>query len=210
MSSRSGNRSAASITLAVLVFVLAIVLMVQPASADTITFSDTTDTISVGQTGSQHGVFLINTSTGPGDCTSETDQCLVSITSPTGATPTSSAISLNIAEAGINPTVAVSDYVQAILGTNSYVVIFASDPPADPNGPLGLSPLAGAPSISETGGIQTAFTLNWSDGTSDTVKFQSDLDATVPEPSAVPVAATGCALLVFVNRLRGTLRKKGA
>jgi len=197
--------------LAALVFVPAIVLMVQPASADTITFFDTTDTITVGQVGSQHNVTLFNTQTSTtGSCSAtESYECDVFITSPTGATTTSSSMGLNISEAGVDPTVAVSDYVQVVTSSDQYFVIFASDPPGDPSSVLGLTPIAG-PSIGETGGVQTAFTLNWSDGTSDIIKFQSDLDAPVPEPSAVPVAAAGCALLVLVNRLRGTLRKKGA
>jgi len=190
MTSRSGNLSGTSIKLVALFAFLAISFLVQPAGADTITFFDTTDTITVGQVGSQHNVSLFNTQTGlSGSCSAtETYACDIFITSPTGATPTSPAMNLNISEAGVDPTLAVSDYVQAIPGGTSYLVLFASDSPGDPSNVLGLSPIPG-PSISETGGVQTAFTLSWSDGTSDTIQFQSDTE--VPEPASIILLGTG-------------------
>jgi hypothetical protein len=143
MTSRSWNRSGTGIKLVALFAFIAILLMVQPAGADTITFFDTTDTITVGHVGSLHNVTLFNTQTSsPGSCSAtETFSCDIFITSPTGATPTSPAMNLNISEVGVDPTLAVSDYVLANPAPTSYLVLFASDSPGDTS--LGLTPLPG-------------------------------------------------------------------
>src|SRR5690242_12567702 len=134
MGSHNRNRKRVLIELAALGAFLAFLFIVQPASADTITFVDTSNTITVQHVGSQHTVILFNTETSTlGSCSdTETFQCDVFISS-TGNTPTSSTMSLNISEAGVDPTQAVSDSVFAQPGATNYLVIFASDPPADPS-----------------------------------------------------------------------------
>ena len=201
MGPHNRNRRGILIELAAPVAFLVFLFAVQPASADTITFVDTTNTITVTHSGSQHNVVLFNTQTStPGSCSdTESFQCDIFITSPTGATPTSSTTGLNVSEAGVDPTQAVSDSVFAQQNATSYLVIFASDPPGDPGAVLGLTPLPGAPSISETGGVQTAFTLSWSDGTSDTIQFQSDLDP-VPEPGTLILFASGLVSVMGLAR----------
>src|ERR1700686_1090145 len=112
MGSHNVIRRGALIELAAPVAFLAFLFIAQPASADTTTFLDTTDTITVDHVGSQHDVTLFNTQTSMnGSCSAtEAYECDIFITSPGGATPTSSTMSLNIAEAGVDPTLAVSDY----------------------------------------------------------------------------------------------------
>jgi len=58
------------------------------------------------------------------------------------------------------------------------------------------------PCIAETGGIQTATELLWSDGTVDTIQFQSDISSDIPEPSTVMLLATVAGLTMFVGRRR--------
>jgi hypothetical protein len=203
MGSRNGNRRGALVAFAASAAFLVALFMVQPASADTITFVDTTDTIMVLHDGSQHTVTLFNTQTSmSGSCSAlENYQCDVFIASPNHATTTTSPIGLNIAEPGVDPTQAVSDYVTTPtpLNSTSYLVIFASDPPGDPGAVLGLTPIAGAPSTSEDGGVQDAFTLSWSDGTTDTIRFQSDLDP-VPEPGTIVLFGSGLASVIGLVR----------
>jgi PEP-CTERM motif-containing protein len=203
MTSPSENRRS-FVGLAALSILAMFFFVAQPASADTVTFVDTGDTITVTHVGSQHDVALFNTQTSTfGSCSdTETFQCDIFISSPTGAAPTSPAMALNIAEPGTDPIQAVSDNVLANPGSNSYLVIFASDPPGDPAAVLGLTPLPGAPSIIETGGVQTAFTLSWSDQTSDLIQFQSDLDT--PEPGTLLLLGTG--LLGLGPALRRRIR----
>jgi len=57
------------------------------------------------------------------------------------------------------------------------------------------------PCTVETGGIQTVTQLLWSDGTLDTIQFESDI-SDVPEPSAVMLLATAAGLTMFVGRRR--------
>jgi PEP-CTERM motif-containing protein len=179
-------------------------LAVGSARADTITFVDTSNTITVTHDGSDHTVALFNTQTSSfGSCSAdETFQCDVFISSPAGATTASPPTSLNIAEAGVDPTLAVSDYldVPTIEDSPSYLVIFASDRPNDPSSTIGLTPIPG-PVTTETGGVQTAFTLSWTDGTSDTIRFQSDLDP-VPEPGTLTLFGSGILSLVGLARKR--------
>jgi len=193
MGSHNGNRRGVLIGLAAPAAFLAFLFIVQPASADTITFIDTNNTITVSQDGSQHTVMVLDQFGDPGSCATETFQCHIFITAGINITPmTTPAMSLNISEAGIDPALAVSDYVAENPTPKSYFVLFASDRPADPSSTIGLSPIPG-PSITETGDVQTAFTLTWSDGSTDTIRFQSDLDT--PEPSSLLLLASGLAVL---------------
>ena len=161
------------------------------AKADTITFNDTTDTITFTQVGSQLSIT-------PASCSSvEPALCQIVITSNSSTTPITPTMSLNISEAGLNPTVAVSDWLLAQQGTTGYVVTFASDPAGDTA--LGLTPLTSANAggsrpgtLSEDGTVQTAFILKWSDGSSATIQFQSGLDApAVPEPGSLILLGSG-------------------
>jgi hypothetical protein len=211
MGSHKGNRRRVLMQLVESAALLAFLFIVQPASADTIRFVDATNTITVVHNGTARTITLFNTQTSTfGDCSAtETYQCDVYIASKNGATPTSPDISRNISEAGINPTVAVSDTVFAqpasLSNKPAYLVIFASDRPGDlPSGGLGLTPAPGAPVIIENGDIQTAFTLSWSDNTSDTIEFRSNLDP-VPEPGTLVLFGSSLVMASGFLRRRSRL-----
>jgi len=44
--------------------------------------------------------------------------------------------------------------------------------------------------------------VTWSDGTVDTIQFQSDIESAVPEPSSILLLPTGIAVLGITKRRR--------
>jgi hypothetical protein len=164
--------------------------LIQPARADIIIFNDSTDQISVQQIGNTRQISVFGAGGASGSCDpGEVFGCFVFVSTPTGASPINptGTFNVNIAEPGLDPTQAVSDWLQYTHGSSesaNYLLEFASDQDRNVCNCLGLSPLS-SPSntITEDGTIQTAFTVHWSDGTTDTIQFQSDLD--VPEPGTL-------------------------
>lgn len=163
-----------------------------PARADVITFTDgANDQITVSKTGTSRVILAYNPVLACGASTESVfNFCSVTIGTvlPLGTVPTSSPLTLSIVEPTGN---VLSDTLQ--LAPNivalTYDLIFRSD-----NEGVSLG-TPGTPSIVETGQVQTAFTVNWSDGTSDTVQFQSDLETAVPEPASIAFLGSGLLLL---------------
>ena len=84
-----------------------------------------------------------------------------------------------------------------------YVLAFNSDPSFEsPSGIFGApcSPAAVACPVIETGDVQVAGTVTWSDRTVDTINFQSDA-ADVPEPSSILLFLPGFAGVFAARRL---------
>ena len=85
-------------------------------------------------------------------------------------------------------------------GLRGFTGAFISD--SDTVAPQACVPIMPC-TIIETGGIQNALTVAWSDGTVDTIRFQSDV-APVPEPSSLLLSLVGLALVgLWVQRGRG-------
>jgi len=155
------------------VFLSVLLFTDSPVIADTILFSDLTE-----------NVFITTTSTRVSDVSCGTNSlsefCLLTLNPPS---PTAILLSppatIGIAEAG---STSGSDEIAhgQIIGTQIAVFNFFSD--LDPGVPI----ISCSPPITncllETGGVQTAFQLFWSNGTVDTIQFQSDVP--VPEPAS--------------------------
>ena len=138
-----------------------------------IVFFDLTDTISY--TASDNSRVTIDTCPG-----APPEQCSVDISAPSpGATVVQFLSQVNIAEAEAGTPV-LSDQMTtdlSLAGAGTYFLIFNSllDQPNPPLCSTGL----GAYQMTENGLIQTAGTVVWTDGTIDSLQFQSD----APEPS---------------------------
>jgi hypothetical protein len=150
-----------------------------PVTADTILFNDLTENVSI-----------TTTSTRVSDMACETNPlfefCRLTLgpPSPTATLLSPSSATIGIAEAGSTSGSDQISYGQ-IIGTQILSFNFFSD--LDP----GLALITCSPPftncLTETGGIQTAFQLAWSDGTLDTIQFQSG----VPEPASWLLLAMG-------------------
>jgi len=163
---------------------MAFVLLVAtaPARADVIVFNDLADTLSVS--GSARLVF---------NCPAGTQTCTASLSAPAGTTFNGIDASLegvNIADPG---GLTLSDTLHAdppILPNGSVSLSFSSD--LNETGPLCATIFHGC-QITEDGTVQPVGSVFWSNGSSDVIAFQSDVD--VPEPSSWLLLATAFALL---------------
>jgi hypothetical protein len=159
----------------------------EPSFADTITFQDIGDVLSVDTTSARvhSSSCAIN----------EIEICTVVLDAPPGATfaftnePTPV---FAIAEPNTSPQVASDALSFNFIGppedATSVPLSFYSD---SDSRPLGSCPgNYGSCLITENGGVQVAAIITWTNGAMDTINFRSDIDE-IPEPSTL--------LLVFVS-----------
>lgn len=179
------------------------------AKADIISFSDTTETMSMSQSGSS----LSQISNSPCPATGAIiplEVCfqnyqkvggftLVDVVSSSGqsfATQPGDVFAVEIFEQdGSTP----SDVLVLSVQTDNQIQLeFDSGSDLLIDKYLVLLTLGGArflPSLTETGGVQDGFSLVWTQGGNDLVQFSSDIDA-VPEPSSIVLLG---GLLVIVK-----------
>lgn len=184
-----------------IVLLAAAYVLTSPVLADTITVFDGTDTLRVVHVGTSH-LFT-------GSCATNAqgvEICNFSLSSLTGATIKSTI-------GGGQPIVLIGEpggaFVSDIFtfegvtqGQSSFMGAFISDSDTGTQqacGPANFMPCT----IIENGGIQTALTVSWSDGSIDTINFQSDV-APVPEPSSFLLLVAGLTLVgLWMHRARG-------
>jgi hypothetical protein len=179
------------------------------AKADIISFSDTTETMSMSQSGSS--LSQISNSPCPGTgaflglevCSQNYQKVggftLVDVVSPSGqsfATQPGNVFAVEIFDQdGTTP----SDVLVLSVKTDNQIQLeFDSGSDLLIEKYVVLLTLQGArflPSLTETGGVQDGFTLVWNQGSNDLVQFSSDIDA-VPEPSSIVLLG---GLLVMVK-----------
>jgi hypothetical protein len=171
----------------------ALLLLPPRAQADILTFNDSTESPTVDL----HGSTRMS-----GSCTGET--CSVTITGPAGMFDggfTNTLVFLSYVDPG---TTNISDKFDYELTLHSATITFTSDSET----PLGTCPttqLLFCPA--EDGTVQTWNSILWHtlDGkqtVTDTIQFQSDVDA-VPEPSALVLLSScmlGVGLVVWKRR----------
>jgi hypothetical protein len=88
------------------------------------------------------------------------------------------------------------------VSDSSPALIFTSDIDSSPV----LCSAIGGCATAETGGIQTAGSITWSDGTVDTIQLQSDA---VPEPSSLPLLLI-LAMMLGVWKCRCTMKNRSS
>lgn len=178
-------------------------------TGETILFDDSTDTMSVSQSGGSRLVLS-------GACPNG-ESAVCDLTAPTLLSPfVFSVLSTSFVNDGPNNgflfitesgTSTVSDFFQVDLGT----IRFFSSTDISTFGSCTNPSLETC--IAETGTIQTAGTITWSDGTRcddshttcvvDTIQFRSDLEAAsaVPEPGTLVLFGSGLvSMLGFARR----------
>lgn len=196
----TARQSARLLTCSLTALVLTVGGWPTAGKADTITFSDTTETMSMSQSGSS--LSQISNFPCPGTgvifplevCSQNYQKAggftLVDVVSSSGqsfATQPGNVFAVEIFEQdGTTP----SDILLLSVQSDNQVQLELD---SDIEGPLlidkdlVLLTLNGArflPSLTETGGVQDGFTLVWTQGSNDLVQFSSDIDA-VPEPSSI-------------------------
>lgn len=174
-----------------------LVLLPQSSLADTIIFNDLTDVLSVSVTDPNREIVFLSESFERAD---------VIVLAPNNAT----LLNRGLFEiAFIEPNVPApdpfnvptSDSMLIESVTSQSGISFVSDPDA----PF-VSECAVITCEVETGEIQTVTELLWSDGTVDTIQFQSDVNE-IPEPSTVLLLATVAGLTMFVGRRRRRMHR---
>jgi PEP-CTERM motif len=132
-------------------------------------------------------------------------QC--SLTAPTAATFQSSTLPngnlYTIGEPG--PTLGlISDYFQLCFAGSRCTTTDTTLPLFFTSNPEGLNQFCFGPCTTiEDGTVQTAGTVTWSDGTVDTIKFQSDVNEAppaVPEPGTLLLFGSGLISIVGFAR----------
>jgi len=169
--------------------------LLAPVEAPTITFIETPaggagDNLTFTVSGMDHAVtpFFCNS----GGTASSNFACFLSVQS--GVFPFSTATPLGIPSTIdiVCPDGSLCDILQ-ITGNvfgNSYDLSFhVNKQPFD----LGA---ATTPKIVLTGTVQTGLIVNWSDGTSDTIRFQADPAMCAPEPASLFLFAAGLLSIV--------------
>ena len=175
-------------------------VLTSPVLADTITVYDLTDTLSVVHVGTSH-LFT-------GSCANNAlgvEICNFALTSLTATIQSTIGGGQPIVVIGEPGGAFVSDiftFEGVTKGLPGFTGAFISDSDAAPQqacGPANFMPCT----IIENGGIQTALTVFWSDGSKDTINFQSDV-APVPEPSSFLLSLAGLTLLgLWIHRVKG-------
>lgn len=184
--------------------VLSVVLLV-PLQGAIITFIETPavgggDNLTFTVTGTDHAVtpFFCN----QGASASSNFGCFLSVQS--GVFPFSTVTPLNIPSKVyiVCPDGSLCDVLQTAVNVfgNSYDLSFNVD-----KQPFNLGP-AGTPQIVLAGAVQTGLIVNWSDGTSDTIKFQADPAMCVPEPASLVLFSAGLLSLLGAAKFRRVLQ----
>jgi len=158
-----------------------LLLIPVPSRADTFTFNDLT-TFSVTQVGSSDTLVIQQCS-----MFSTSEICDISVTSndPSATvTSTSGGPGFSIGEPdGVNVSDDTGLGLFANGATNGWDSEFRS------GSDLSSGVCNGNCRVLENGLVQQAFTITWSNGTTDTVQFVSDVET--PEPSSLVLLATG-------------------
>jgi hypothetical protein len=158
------------------------------SNAATILFEDLTDQVSV--------VSAATTRIADLSCgTNATNEfCIFNLLAPPGATLLSDPQNIAVAE-GPGPSFVSDDIIAGVpIGRTFAALNFDSDVDASQSlFPCNTPPPTAVCTIVEDGTVQTAFQLFWSDGTVDTIQFQSDV---VPEPATWLLVVAGLASLV--------------
>ncbi len=167
-----------------LVFAVLVVLFitVSSATADTILFNDLTDNVSITTISTRVTAIScgINSLFEFCDFTLAPPSSTATLLSPSAAT-------FGIAEAGSTSASDEIAYGQ-IVGSQILTFNFFSD--LDPGATIATCSPPITNCLVETGAVQTAFQLFWSNGTVDTIQFQSE----VPELPSIILLAIGMAL----------------
>ena len=176
--------------------------------ADTVTFLDATEHLTLGTDSSRITVT----------CQDSPESCDVILAAPSnGATFQSSSIGIPIFISDQNGF--ISDILQLVLHpafTNgvpydTVEITFFSDSDTASNSDFGLNcHLFGNPCIVESGAVQSAGTVTWSDNTVDTIQFQSDAgpDNPTPTPEPATLALFGSGLLSMVSFARRRILRR--
>ncbi len=179
-----------------------LVLLPQSSLADTITFYDLSDIVTVVVTNPSRVIGSSSVREG------RLEFADVTIGPPEpGATVENLEIVLYFTEPGPRDGCCVS-FVEQPLSDQIFIdseslasdyadvsfISFDDGPPFFITEECGIDPC-----VDETGGIQPGGSLLWSDGTVDTIQFQS---GEIPEPSSVILLATVVGLTMFVGRRR--------
>lgn len=166
-----------------------LLLIAVPSRADTFTFNDLTQSFSVSSLihdGSSDTISKLSCGVSP----IGTEFCFFDVSS-NDPNATITAPQNQLLAVGEPDFVLVSDLLGLNLTLNSagtptgYILSFLSDP-------LSRNPTCnslGTCQIAETGQVQPVFSVTWSNGTTDTIQFASDVDT--PEPASLILLATG-------------------
>jgi hypothetical protein len=206
---------------------------VQAAYADTFTITDTSDNLSFT---TSTRVIPTNT-TACGNFSLSGEACIVDITAPaanatvvepgTSSNPLPLRTNILIGGPGeslISDSIHVDPESQTSLPTGlvfgpcgsncpAYHLVFLSDSETTALSALGNTQTCadfGGCQLTEDGMQDTAGTITWNNGTSDTIVFQSDRETTpptVPEPSSIMLLLPGLAGVLGARRRLASARK---